>query len=308
VAFRGPLLFLRPEIYFVPTNDGGADCARRPKSEQALAVPLILAAARTTLRADRKGETPMARLDGKVAVITGAGTGIGRATARLLAREGAKVVVAELNADAGEQTAQLIVQAGGNAIAIKTDVPDPDSIQTTIARAEQHYGALHILHNNAGGSTMQDSDVTTAPLEEFWRVIKLDLFGTFLGCRFGVPAIVRSGGGSVINMASNLALMGIKGRDCYTAAKGGIAAITRSMAVEFAPKVRVNAIAPSATLTDRVRNLLDGNTELEKMTQSHLLGLIEPEDIANMALFLASDESAKVTGQIYPVDSGITIS
>ena len=250
----------------------------------------------------------MARLDGKVAVITGAGTGIGRATARLLAREGAKVVVAELNADAGEQTAQLIVQAGGNAIAIKTDVTDPDSIQTTIARAEQHYGALHILHNNAGGSTMQDSDVTTAPLEEFWRVIKLDLFGTFLGCRFGVPAIVRSGGGSVINMASNLALMGIKGRDCYTAAKGGIAAITRSMAVEFAPKVRVNAIAPSATLTDRVRNLLDGNTELEKMTQSHLLGLIEPEDIANMALFLASDESAKVTGQIYPVDSGITIS
>jgi NAD(P)-dependent dehydrogenase (short-subunit alcohol dehydrogenase family) len=250
----------------------------------------------------------MARLEGKVAVITGAGTGIGRATARLMAQEGARVVVAELNAGAGEQTAQLIVQGGGNAIAIKTDVTDADSVQTTIARAEQHFGGLHILHNNAGGSTMQDSDVTTAPLEEFWRVIKLDLFGTFLGCRFGIPALVRSGGGSVINMASNLALMGIKGRDCYTAAKGGIAAITRSMAVEFAPQVRVNAIAPSATLTDRVRNLLDGNTALEKMTQSHLLGLIEPEDIANMALFLASDESAKVTGQIYPVDSGITIS
>ncbi len=250
----------------------------------------------------------MGRLEGKVAVITGAGTGIGRATAKLFAREGAKVVVAELNAQAGEQTAQLITQAGGQVIAITTDVTEPESIQATIDKAVQHYGALHILHNNAGGSTMQDSDVTAAPLEEFWRVIKLDLFGTFLGCRFGIPAIIRSGGGSVINMSSNVALMGIPGRDCYTAAKGAVSSITRSMAVEFAPKVRVNAIAPSATMTDRVRRLVAGNTALEKMTEAHLLGLIEPEDIANMALFLASDESAKVTGHIYPVDSGITIS
>lgn len=250
----------------------------------------------------------MLRLEGKVAVITGAGTGIGRATAKLFAGEGAKVVVAELNAEAGEQTAQLIVQAGGEAIAIRTDVTDPDSIQATIDRAVQHYGGLHVLHNNAGGSTARDSDVTTAPLEEFWRVIKLDLFGTFLGCRFGIPAIVKSGGGSVINMSSNLALMGIPGRDCYTAAKGAVASVTRSMAVEFAPLVRVNAIAPSVTMTDRVFGLLAGNPALDKMKQSHLLGSIEPEDIANMALFLASDESRRVTGQIYPVDSGVTIS
>jgi NAD(P)-dependent dehydrogenase (short-subunit alcohol dehydrogenase family) len=169
----------------------------------------------------------MPRLAGKVAVVTGAGTGIGRATARLFAAEGAEVVVAELNAEAGEQTAQLIVQAGGEAIAIRTDVTEPDSIQATIDKAVQHYGGLHVLHNNAGGSTLRDSDVTQAPLEEFWRVIKLDLFGTFLGCRFGIPAIIRSGGGSVINMSSNVALMGIPGRDCYTAAKGAVASMTR---------------------------------------------------------------------------------
>lgn len=248
----------------------------------------------------------MPRLEGKVAVVTGAGTGIGRATARLFAQEGARVVVAELNAEAGEQTAQLIVQEGGEAIT--TDVTEPDSIQATIDAAVRHFGALHVLHNNAGGSTARDSDVTDAPLEEFWRVIRLDLFGTFLGCRFGIPAIIRSGGGSVINMSSNVALMGIPGRDCYTAAKGGVAAMTRSMAVEFAPKVRVNAIAPSATMTERVRILVAGNAALDKMAKSHLLGLIDPEDIAAMALFLAGDESAKVTGQVYPVDSGVTIS
>jgi NAD(P)-dependent dehydrogenase (short-subunit alcohol dehydrogenase family) len=250
----------------------------------------------------------MLRLEGKVAVITGAGTGIGRATAKLFAQEGAKVVVAEIDSGAGEQTAQLIVQAGGDAIAIRTDVTEPESIQATIEQAVRHYGALHVLHNNAGGSTVRDRDVTEAPLEEFWRAIKLDLFGTFLGCRFGIPAIIRSGGGAVINMSSNVALMGIPGRDCYTAAKGGVSAITRSMAVEFAPKVRVNAIAPSATMTDRVRALVAGNTALDKLANSHLIGLIEPEDIASMALFLASDESRTVTGQVYPVDSGVTIS
>jgi NAD(P)-dependent dehydrogenase (short-subunit alcohol dehydrogenase family) len=182
-------------------------------------------------------------------------------------------------------------------------------MRSAIDAALDRYGALHILHNNAGGSTSIDNTVVDAPIEEFWRVIKLDLFGTFLGCRFGIPAIIQSGGGSVINMSSNVALMGIPGRDCYTAAKGGVAAMTRSMAVEFAPhKVRVNAIAPSATMTDRVRALVAGNASLTKLADSHLLGLIEPEDIANMAVFLASDESRMVTGQVYPVDSGVTIS
>jgi NAD(P)-dependent dehydrogenase (short-subunit alcohol dehydrogenase family) len=248
-------------------------------------------------------------LAGKVALITGSGIGIGRATAKAMAAEGAKVVIAEINKQSGEHVAQMIAQAGGDRIAVPTDVTDEASMKSAIDIAVQHYGALHILHNNAGGSTKIDNTVVEAPIEEFWRVIKLDLFGTFLGCRFGVPAIVASGGGSVINMSSNLALMGIPGRDCYTAAKGGVAALTRSMAVEFASqKIRVNAIAPSLTMTERAYALEPGNPLLSKLMASHILGSIEPEDIANMAVFLASDESRMVTGRVYPVDSGATIS
>ncbi len=250
----------------------------------------------------------MGRLAGKVALVTGAGagTGIGRATAIRFAREGAKIVVAEINAVTGEETAHL---AGNGAIAIQTDVTDETSLQAAIQATMEKFGALHVLHNNAGGSTPEDGTAVDAPIAEFWRVIKLDLFGTFLGCRFGIPAIIKSGGGSVINMSSNVALMGIPGRDCYTAAKGGVAAMTRSMAVEFAAqKVRVNAIAPSVTMTERVRKLVAGNASLDKLAKSHLLGLIEPTDIADMVVFLASDEARMVTGQVYPVDSGVTIS
>jgi NAD(P)-dependent dehydrogenase (short-subunit alcohol dehydrogenase family) len=248
----------------------------------------------------------MPRLADKVAFITGAGTGIGRATATLFAREGAKVVIADIDGAAGEETAQL---AGNGAIAILTDVTDPDSLQAAIRATVNKFGRLDVLHNNAGGSTAQDDTALNAPLEEFWRAIKLDLFGTFLGCRFGIPELIKAGGGAVINMSSNVALMGVAGRDCYTAAKGGIAAITRSLAVAYAPQnVRVNAIAPSATMTDRVRRLIAGNAALTRLADSHLLGLIEPGDIANAALYLASDDSRMVTGQVLPVDSGVTIS
>ncbi len=248
----------------------------------------------------------MARLAGKVVLITGGGTGIGRATALHCAREGARVVIAEIDRTSGEEAAHL---AGDGAIHVHTDVTEEASMQAAVQTAVRQFGGLHVLHNNAGGSTPHDNTVVEAPIEEFWRVMRLDLFGTFLGCRFGIPAIIAAGGGSVINMSSNVALMGIAGRDCYTAAKGAVASMTRSMAVEFAPKnVRVNAIAPSATMTERVRKLVAGNPALDKLANSHLLGLIEPEDIANMAVFLASDELRMVTGQIYPVDSGVTIS
>jgi NAD(P)-dependent dehydrogenase (short-subunit alcohol dehydrogenase family) len=147
----------------------------------------------------------MPRLAGKVAFITGAGTGIGRATAILFAREGAKVAIAEIDAQAGDETAHL---AGNEAIAIRADVTDPDSLQSAIRATVDKFGRLEVLHNNAGGSTAQDDTAVNAPLDEFWRAIKLDLYGTFLGCRFGIPELIKAGGGSVINMSSNVALMG----------------------------------------------------------------------------------------------------
>lgn len=255
---------------------------------------------------------PGPRLTGKVALITGAGGGIGRATAERFVEEGAKVAVIDINRELGEAAAAsaraLAGNAGGDAHFIHCDVTDKASVTAAVAETVRRFGKLDILHNNAGGSTMQDGPVTEAPEEEFWRVIKLDLFGTFLCSKVAIPEIAKAGGGSVINMASNVALMALPGRDCYTAAKGGVASMTRSMAVEYAPKkIRVNAIAPSVTLSDRVKNLLAQSPDIEKLASQHLFGLGQPIHIANMAVYLASDEAAITTGQIMSVDSGVTI-
>jgi NAD(P)-dependent dehydrogenase (short-subunit alcohol dehydrogenase family) len=254
----------------------------------------------------------MGRLVGKVALITGGGGGIGRATAERFAEEGAKVIVADIDQTAGEAAAgsarERASNHGGDAHFVHCDVTERISVQAAVEATIARYGKLDVLHNNAGGSTLQDGPVTEAPEEEFWRAIRLDLFGTFLCSKIAIPAIIKAGGGSIINMSSNVALMALPGRDCYTAAKGGIASMTRSMAVEYAPhNIRVNAIAPSVTLTERVKRLLAGNANVSKLAASHLLGLGQPIHIANMAVYLASDEAAITTGQILSVDSGVTI-
>lgn len=250
----------------------------------------------------------MARLDGKVAFVTGAAGGIGRAICTRYIEEGAKVAAVDIHADSVAD-ALMEASAGEHGLALVCDITDPASVKQAIARTVEKFGRLDVLCNVAGGSSSADARVTEAPDEEFWRVIKLDLYGTFLCCKHAIPEIVRSGGGSVVNFSSMVALMALPERDCYTAAKGGVAAMTRSMAVEYAPdNIRVNAIAPGLVLTPRVEGLMRERAELRRLADQHLLGPCRPGDIAEMAVYLGASESRVVTGQVLSVDSGVTIS
>ena len=248
-------------------------------------------------------------LQGKVALITGAGTGIGRTAAGLFARNGARVMIADIDAVQGAAAAEEIVAAGLQAAFVRTDVTDPDSVKACVAATVAAFGKLDTIYNNAGGSSMQDNDVTRAPFEEFWRAIRLDLYGTWLVSHFGIPEIIKAGGGAVVNAASVVAAMGWPGKDAYTAAKGAIVALTRSMAVEFAAQgVRVNAVSPGVTRTPRVVAQLEALETTQRLTAAHLLGIVEPIDVAQAAMFLASDAAARTTGHVMAVDSGLSIS
>ncbi len=250
----------------------------------------------------------MARLSGKVAFITGAAGGIGRSTCARYIAEGARIVAADISGPALDETLEG-ANAGENGLPLVCDITDPEQVKAAMAKTVSEFGRLDILCNIAGGSSSADARVTEAPDEEFWRVIKLDLYGTFLCSKYAIPEMVRSGGGSVVNLSSMVALMALPERDCYTAVKGGVAAMTRSMAVEYAPdNIRVNAIAPGLVLTPRAEALLQEREELRRLAGQHLLGPCRPLDIADMAVYLGSDEARVVTGQVISVDSGVTIS
>jgi NAD(P)-dependent dehydrogenase (short-subunit alcohol dehydrogenase family) len=249
------------------------------------------------------------RLEGKVAVITGGSAGIGRACAELFAKEGAAVVVADLDGARGQKLQEDETAKGHACLFVPTDVSEPDSMKRLVDTTIEKFGRIDVLYNNAGGSSMNDGPVTTAPFDEFWRKMKVDLFGTWLGCHYVIPHMVAAGGGSVINASSMYALTGTPNRDAYTAAKGGITALTRSMAVEFAPsKVRVNAVAAAGTKTERVLKRMEEKGISAKVTDAHLLGFVDPIEVAYAVLYLASDESRTTTGHVLAVDSGYTIS
>lgn len=247
----------------------------------------------------------MARLTGKVAFLAGATVGIGKVTAEVFAAEGARVAVAGRRTTEGEAVAAGIRAQGGEAIFLQTDVTEPDSVQRAIQATIKAFGRLDILFNNAGGSTSRDGRVTEAPADEFWRAITLDLYGTWNCCRYGIPELRRAGGGSVINMASMVAVTPSPGRDAYTSAKGGVVALTRSMAREYvADKIRVNALAPAAVGTERIMGLIESVPNAKSIVAKQILGLIEPKECAWAAVFLGCDESRTLTGQVIAIHGG----
>ncbi len=251
----------------------------------------------------------MARLDGKVAVITGAGSGIGQVAAALFAAEGAKVVVADVAGDRAAATAADIASAGGSALSVTVDVSDEDQVTEMVAAAVGAFGGLHVLFNNAGIFPDDDGGILETPPETWTKVMEVNLKGVWLGCRAAVPAMLASGGGSIVNVASFVALMGAAtAQIAYTASKGGVLAMTRELAVEYARRgIRANSICPGPIETPLLTELLADPASRERRLVHIPIGRFgRPEEIAMAALFLASDEASFVTGSALVVDGGIT--
>ena len=249
------------------------------------------------------------RLEGKVALITGAASGIGRESALLFAREGARVLVADLDLAAGEATVAAIANSGGAARAIRCDVARGADHEAAVAAAESTFGALHVLFNNAGIFPAKDGSPVDTPDDVFDQVIGVNLKGVFLGCKYGIPALLRAGGGSIINTASFVAVMGAAtSQIAYTASKGGVLAMTREIAVEYARQgIRANSLCPGPVNTPLLAEFLAAPAARARRFVHIPMGrLAEAQEIANAALFLASDESSYVTGSTFLVDGGIT--
>lgn len=246
------------------------------------------------------------RLKDKVAVITGGAGGIGKASALLFAKEGAKVVVVDLKQDAADAVAKEI---GVNAAGFAADVSKAKDAEAMIAFAEKKFGLVNVVFNNAGVFHPKDDSVTNTT-EEIWDlVINVNLKGVFLGCKYAIPALQRAGGGSIINTASFVAILGAAAPQiAYTASKGGVLSMTREIAVEFARKnIRANALCPGPVETPLLAELLSDPARRQRRLIHIPPGrFARAEEMANAALFLASDESSFVNGSTFLVDGGIT--
>ncbi len=251
----------------------------------------------------------MNRLEGKVALITGAASGIGRESALLFAREGASVVVVDINDDLGKQTVDQINATGGDSIFVHADVSLATDCTRMVSATEDAYGALHVLFNNAGIMHSDDSDAVHTE-ETVWDLtMRINLKGVYLGCKAGIPLMLQSGGGSIINTASFVAKLGAATPQlAYTASKGGALALTRELAVVHARDgIRVNALCPGPLRTELLMKFLDTEEKKQRRLVHVPMGRFgEAHEMAKAALYLASDESSYVTGTEFMVDGGIT--
>jgi NAD(P)-dependent dehydrogenase (short-subunit alcohol dehydrogenase family) len=249
------------------------------------------------------------RLEGRTALVTGAGSGIGREAALLFAAEGAAVLIADRDGAAGERVAAEIVAADGRACSLACDVAKSDDVADAVAEAERAFGALHVVFNNAG--IFPDADGSPVDTEEaVWdQVMSVNLKGVFLGCKHGIPALLRAGGGSIINTASFVAVVGAAtSQIAYTASKGGVLAMTREIAVEYARQgIRANALCPGPVNTPLLEELLaDPAARARRLVHVPMGRLAEASEIAKAALYLASEESSYVSGATFMVDGAIT--
>ncbi len=251
------------------------------------------------------------RLDGKVSIITGGGGGMGRVAARMFAAEGAKVVVAEYDDAAGAETVAEVRAEGGDASSIKVDVSKDADAKAMVDHALATYGRLDCLYNNAGIMPEADHSVTDTDVDTWDAVMAVNVRGVYLGCKYAVPAMIEGGGGSIINIASFVAIVGCSvPQDAYTASKGAVLALTRSLAVQFGPNgIRTNAICPGPVETPLLMDWLvkDEAAKQLRLARNPTGRFGKPEEIVQMAIYLASDESRWTNGASLVVDGGISV-